>query len=56
MQLKFFTVAITHQMLSISGITLMRTLFWSLRATVNIPVRSPRSGISSMNIRPLVIN
>ena len=34
------------------GITLTRILSWSIRATVNITVRSPRSGISSMNIRP----
>ena len=38
------------------GITLTRILFWSIRATINITVRSPRSGISSMNIRPLVRN
>jgi hypothetical protein len=38
------------------GITLTRVLSLSIRATVNITVRSPRSSISSMNIRPPVRN
>jgi len=39
-------------LLFLLGITLTRILFWSIRATVNITIRSPRSGISSTNIRP----
>src|SRR5258707_6988117 len=35
------------------GITLTRILFWSIRATVNITVRSPRSGTSYKHISPL---